>query len=484
MIYKKMLVLGLALAISTVAAQVTSAAIITSIERRNSSNTSPQIAGPLVEGAIVYVDRTYEYNQIPVALVDAEYIKVANDDKNNPDYELDVTLSQDATLYLLLDNRLGHGDLSGEDGSLWDPSLISAGMSWVIDAGFVDTGEDVVVDEYGTPVDFRWLSVYTKDVSAGTITLLQQYDSADPWMRNMYCVAVIPSPLVGHWKFDEAKEADFVTDSSGHGNDGTIIRTIGEPNRVSGISGNALVFSGVDNYHVEVEHDDSLHSDNITITGWFFLNSLPIGEGAEPPYDEFVNLFFKGDWPDCVPHSQGGEGCSNREYGLWVHQDGYLIFISTPEGTNSQVECLTDDGTIYKETWYHFGAVVSSTDGYMRVYVNGEMKKEEPYDGSEGIHPTTGPLLFGGIDADPEGGDWAYLLFDGLMDEVRIHNRALREDEIKSLYDDEWRCMYELPGDTNHDCVFDLLDLSIMASNWLVNCKGNPVDPTCIYVGP
>jgi len=200
MMYKKMLVLGLALAISTVAAQVTSAEIITGIERRNSSNTYPEIAGPLVEDAISYVDRAkHEYNQIPVALVDAEYIKVANSDKGRQFYELDVTLSQDATLYLLLDNRLGHGYVSlGEYGWGLDPWLSSAGMSWIIGAGFVDTGIDIAIDENGTSFDYRWSSVYAKDVSAGTITLLQQYDdvpaAGGAGRRNMYGVAVVPEP--------------------------------------------------------------------------------------------------------------------------------------------------------------------------------------------------------------------------------------------------------------------------------------------------
>ncbi len=190
MMYKKMLVLGLAMVISTVAAQVTSAAIITGIERRNSSNTYPEIAGPLVEDALAYVDRPHEYAQIPAALVGAEYIKVSNSDKNSQFYELDVTLSQDATLYLLLGNRLGHGSTSA-DGWQWDPWLNSAGMSWVIDAGFVDTEQDISVHEYGTSHDYKWSSVYAKDVSAGTITLLQQYDGGN---RNMYGVAVVPEP--------------------------------------------------------------------------------------------------------------------------------------------------------------------------------------------------------------------------------------------------------------------------------------------------
>jgi len=195
--FKKRLLLGLALAISTVASQVSSAQIITSIERRNSTNTYPQIAGPLEQYAGIFVDRNYEYDQIPAALVGAEYIKVANNDKKTQYYELDVTLSQDATMYLLLDNRLGHGSgQGGKSGLGWNPYLSSAGMDWVVLAGFVDTGDDLSVHEYGTSAAYRWMSVYAKDVSVGTIPLLQQYDASTDRGRdrNMYGVAVVPEP--------------------------------------------------------------------------------------------------------------------------------------------------------------------------------------------------------------------------------------------------------------------------------------------------
>ena len=115
-------------------AHVASAQVITSIERRNSSNTAPQIAGPLVEDALVFVDRTHIYVNVPSFLVGIDYVKVANDDKNNPNYELDVTVGQDATLMLFIDDRVGDGDNTNP------PTLGSGVMNWVAGMGFVDTG--------------------------------------------------------------------------------------------------------------------------------------------------------------------------------------------------------------------------------------------------------------------------------------------------------------------------------------------------------
>lgn len=167
-------------------------AIITGIERRYSYNTPPLISGPLQESSPGFVDRVYEYRMVPADLIGAEYIMVANDDKLLPNYELDVMLSRNATLYLMLDNRLGHGPLPEDTGQFLDPDLNAAGMQWVLALGFVDTQEHIIVYEKGATGIFRWSSVYALNVSAGTVTLFQQCDATDQQFRNMYGVAVVP----------------------------------------------------------------------------------------------------------------------------------------------------------------------------------------------------------------------------------------------------------------------------------------------------
>ena len=41
-------------------------------------------------------------------------------------------------------------------------------------------------------------------------------------------------------------------------------------------------------------------------------------------------------------------------------------------------------------------------------------------------------------------------------------------------------CDYYLVGDLNFDCVVDLLDFSLMAANWLVDCNTSPNNAACI----
>lgn len=41
-------------------------------------------------------------------------------------------------------------------------------------------------------------------------------------------------------------------------------------------------------------------------------------------------------------------------------------------------------------------------------------------------------------------------------------------------------CHYELAGDVNGDCKFDIVDFAVMAQGWLVDCNITPDDPECI----
>ena len=83
------------------------------------------------------------------------------------------------------------------------------------------------------------------------------------------------------------------------------------------------------------------------------------------------------------------------------------------------------EGLISSNTWYHVVAVVSKP--HRAIYINGEIAAEdnsaETYIGGT---PTFTRIGYRGP-ASPS-------YFKGLIDEVRIYNRALSAEEIKELY--------------------------------------------------
>ena len=151
-----------------------------------STNTAPEIApSTLDEGEVSFVDRDHQYKEIPESVIGAQYVMVANNDKRQADYYLEVTIGQDATLYLFLDNRLGN--TGGGIGV--DPGLAGAVMIWVTDLGFTDTGDDIGIDESADGDIDQYFSIFERSVSAGeTIVLGTQNDGEQ---RNMYGVAAL-----------------------------------------------------------------------------------------------------------------------------------------------------------------------------------------------------------------------------------------------------------------------------------------------------
>ena len=168
-------------------AGTTQAALITAIQRYNSDKTEPAIAGPLANGSLAYVDRTHIYQELPAYLLGAEYVKTANDDRdinNGTGFMLDVTVSQDCTLYLLIDTRVG-------DTVKTDPATIGPNaMFWVQVFGWTYTGDTASIDESANGSIDSWFSVYKKDVLAGTTRLYEQREGG----VNMYGVVAVPEP--------------------------------------------------------------------------------------------------------------------------------------------------------------------------------------------------------------------------------------------------------------------------------------------------
>jgi len=168
-------------------AGTTQAALITAIARSNSDKTAPAIAAPLLDGSLAYVDRTHIYQQLPAYLLGADYVKVANDDRDiniGTGYMLDVTLARDCTLYLLIDTRVG-------DTVKADPATIGPNaMFWVQVFGWTYTGDTAAIDESANGSIDSWFSVYKKDVLAGTTRLYEQREGG----INMYGVAAVPEP--------------------------------------------------------------------------------------------------------------------------------------------------------------------------------------------------------------------------------------------------------------------------------------------------
>lgn len=164
------------------------------------------------EDVAVYVDRNHQYNgataalPIPTYLLGGEYIMPGNDNRDNASYQLDISVSDAAMAYILVDNRLIDGDGANPPNypEGVDPAGWASAMTWLSVEGFqpVLTGynrtgdptvpDEIAIDEAGDGTGpgngiNQYYSVYSKVILAPGTFLLYQADNSG---RNMYGVVV------------------------------------------------------------------------------------------------------------------------------------------------------------------------------------------------------------------------------------------------------------------------------------------------------
>ena len=199
-------------------------------------------------------------------------------------------------------------------------------------------------------------------------------------------IIVVPVDLVAAYSFAEGG-GGLINDETGNGNVGTIRGA----SWTSGRFDNALSFDGIDDL-VTVADDDLLDlTTGMTLEAW--VKPFALG-------NVWRDIIFKAD-------------------------DIYYL-----EGSSTQQGAPTVGGTftgpLYASsslplnTWSHLAATYDGA--IVRLFVNGEEVANRSQTGT--IHQSNEPLTLGGNDV--YGQHWA-----GLIDEVRIYNRALSQAEIQ-----------------------------------------------------
>ena len=217
--------------------------------------------------------------------------------------------------------------------------------------------------------------------------------------------------LVAHWDFNHGNGL-MLRDSSGNGNHG---RICGAKWVTSG-TGYALEFDGLDDY-VDCGNDASLDIRGpVTLAAWV----RPTTASAKEP--GIVGKYF---------HS----------YALTLYRGGCWWYISS--GGNNVSAPLTKTGR-----WHH---VLGTFDGErLRLYVNGRQCAEKKSK-VKSVNPGKN-FLMGRIVPDPAAPNAASQArghFEGLLDEVKVYNRALSLQEVIIEYNREARDKGLVPRDTS-----------------------------------
>jgi len=229
--------------------------------------------------------------------------------------------------------------------------------------------------------------------------------------------------LVGYWTMDDNLDTTNVIDSSGEGNHGTFSDANGNPytsaHSVTGQVNRALEFDGIDDY-VDCGNAASLDitENEITIEAWVkpiaFLGYLRIVDKT--------NSTGSSSW---------------RGYALLVSQPNHYIYASFGMDGGTNAKTITPDNTVETDKWQHFFAVYNNTTKKCTLYKNGEYISGQTQTTGVGNRVNPSNHLFLGIGTSNDGP------FNGLIDEVRIYNRALSAEEILLHYNNSKHRFYD-----------------------------------------
>jgi len=212
------------------------------------------------------------------------------------------------------------------------------------------------------------------------------------------------SGIVGWWKLDDAS-GTTATDSSGQMNNGSITGTV---SWTTGHLNGALIFNGSDTA-VNVGTPSILNLTHVgTISCWVkYDNTAAAGSGKWPM------ILGNGDWTNDL--------------------NGYMLALNSTAGSEGQVifQILNASSGIFvnstlqygDNTWHHICGTWDGTN--LTLYVNGTSVGTTPQtiDAVSGVNP----FVMG------RNALAANSFYNGVIDDVRVYNRALSSTEVAAL---------------------------------------------------
>jgi hypothetical protein len=210
--------------------------------------------------------------------------------------------------------------------------------------------------------------------------------------------------LLAWWKLDEGTGKN-VLDWSGHGHHGKLG---GNPQWVGGYAGAALAFNGTTDYVNFGTPADLYLPKAYSYCVWFKVGRNIFGNGGAQ------YLLCNGSRSDLVFGVEDNVG---------VKGDLMLHYYDTAPGFHA----LGVNQVVWDSDQWHLVVATKDAAGH-KIYLDGELKNSDTDTNNDNYNTARIISLGARAWTSPRVG-----FFNGLLDEVRVYNRALTESEIQAL---------------------------------------------------
>ena len=225
--------------------------------------------------------------------------------------------------------------------------------------------------------------------------------------------------LVGWWKFDEGA-GDVAYDSSGYGNHCTLQvneSASSDPNYtkinrfVAGVSGMALRFDGTWET-AYIPHDDILKpSKQMTMSVWLKADTLV----------KSCEIYVKSD----------SGGSSTNQFSIdGVPGSLYFRFRLNAAGSGQRLDAPVTEAEFADDQWHLYTCTYDGND--MKIYKDAIVIAQVNCPGEIGVCDNQNSYL-GSLSNYCPTSDPGVVHYDGLMDDLRIYDRGLSQQEIMEM---------------------------------------------------
>jgi hypothetical protein len=248
-----------------------------------------------------------------------------------------------------------------------------------------------------------------------------------------------PAP-VGAWRFDEGGGDATVEDVSGHACAIEGHRSLWR----EGVSGTALLFDGYTSLVTLPGERSPSPQTGVTLSGWVALGAYPWN------WAPIVQKGEEAAWTLGVD-GHGHPGVKVEAGGRW--------------------ESLVAQARLERYRWYHLAGSYDGSSGELSIFIDGRLAGKRVLAAAplgstrDAIRIGKGTRPLRPVDPVRENTFETEYGFDGLIDEVRIHARALGETEVARAYerqrpgapDLEYRLLPEAPSAGRFGARYDHL---------------------------